>query len=468
MKLYSEYFNVPHDKFVELGVYDAYVDMDSQLHIDPSLIKKTSIPEFVCAYEKFIKYFDNICHLAPHVKYCSKLDRFYKQICRLLTFKELPNTGLGYSGSNSGGSGISGKLSSQLAGSAVEIIQKGIEDPVIFEIMPFIEEGIGPDRISDMTLRILAQNFILFTQRICSEMGIETQIFTKSGTEERYALPAYNNKPIIFVPNKFLLHLPTADSWDDIDTVCNYNAALRARIAKAIGLSWKEVKALSKNKIKEILLNDIDLFNGIISMYKQHTNKPYNFEEDRLGLDIKNKLPQNLTKDYPLEVASSPTTVDMAYDVAIKICNHFKELIEDNGLYRQIMNEDGSYKHESAAQLFFFAIADVYCRANDIDLNREVNAGVGALDFKLSRGYNCKINIEIKYTRNDVEKGYKNQLPAYNRAEKAHRSIYLVIRNSNNDEVKLNKLQHLVEQNNNEPTAIIIDARTQPSASKRK
>lgn len=75
------------------------------------------------------------------------------------TFKEIPNTGLGFSKGNTKGRGISGALSIQLAHSAYTIINAGLEDPEIFGLMQLIEDNMAADRISDMTIAILQKHF---------------------------------------------------------------------------------------------------------------------------------------------------------------------------------------------------------------------------------------------------------------------------------------------------------------------
>jgi len=91
---------------------------------------------------------------------------------------------------------------------------------------------------------------------------------------------------------------------------------------------------------------------------------------------------------------------------------------------------------------------------------------------KISKGYKAKVCVEVKYSSNDIIKGYNFQLPTYNKAEKADRSILLVIRNNQNDELKLKKLQEIqknaLAKNPHSPKVIIVDARIQASASKRK
>jgi hypothetical protein len=78
--------------------------------------------------------------------------------------------------------------------------------------------------------------------------------------------------------------------------------------------------------------------------------------------------------------------------------NGFKKNIEENKLL--LYREDGRARHEVFAQRLFFAVADAYCDANNVDLSREVNAGNGPVDFKLSIGYKGRILVEVKKSSN--------------------------------------------------------------------
>lgn len=65
---YSQYFNLLHQDFVSKGVYNAFLDKDSLLHVDPLLLKGCLIPEFKESYEKFLCYFQQLIPLVRFVK----------------------------------------------------------------------------------------------------------------------------------------------------------------------------------------------------------------------------------------------------------------------------------------------------------------------------------------------------------------------------------------------------------------
>jgi hypothetical protein len=69
---------------------------------------------------------------------------------------------------------------------------------------------------------------------------------------------------------------------------------------------------------------------------------------------------------------------------------------ENNGLWKDFHNNDGTHKKEAFAQRLFFAIAHSYCEANDLDISPESNSGSGPVDFKIGKGFSDKINIEMK------------------------------------------------------------------------
>jgi len=132
-------------------------------------------------------------------------------------------------------------------------------------------------------------------------------------------------------------------------------------------------------------------------------------------------------------------------------------------------NSNGTPKHESAAQLLFYGIADSYCDANNIDLTKEGNNGRGSVDFKLSRGATDKVIVETKLTSNpQLRHGIEIQLPIYMKQEKTKQAIYLIIDNGHPK-----ALEHFIAFYNELDKEIkrkisyfIIDATMRPSASK--
>jgi hypothetical protein len=121
------------------------------------------------------------------------------------------------------------------------------------------------------------------------------------------------------------------------------------------------------------------------------------------------------------------------------------------------------------SQKFFFAIAKAFCKANNLDISPESNSGRGPVDFKFSRGFNEKVLVEIKLSKNSkLLNGYKKQIQEYSKAEKANYSFYLVI-DVGGSQKRIDALLAEYKKNlsnKNSPEIIIVDAKFKPSASK--
>ncbi len=156
--------------------------------------------------------------------------------------------------------------------------------------------------------------------------------------------------------------------------------------------------------------------------------KEYDFNSDPAGEIIWYRISKEEVDSYPI-ILRQPKNLSDMLNVVETICQQFKKLVEDNGLWC-LLYDGNNPKHESAAQLLFYGIADAYCTANNIDLSREVNNGHGPVDFKLSIGKKQKVLVEVKLTSNpQLLHGLKKQLPIYMSQEDTKQAIYLVIDN---------------------------------------
>lgn len=467
---YSKFLGIKHKDLQSKGVYDGYIEKDSLLHLDPLLLRECDIPEFAKAYKDFLKYFESFIILTKNVKEENIHDRFFKQMVNLLTFSEISNTGLGYSVRNTKGRGVSGSLSIQLAKSAYEIIKAGLVDPEIFGLMPFIEDNIGSDRISDMTLSILHKNFLLYTQRISMELKIVTQKYRLNGVI--YEVPFYRGQPMHFIPMKFLADIPIAHDYDDIDNVCNYNNELKKRVANIIGVSWSQYKDYKKSDWREIILHHRDCYDAVINYYKRLNGIAYDFIQDNKNQYNDIYLAEILEK-YPLKCPKDRTYTieEEIYNLTLAICNQFKHLVEDNRIselfYRKKRTPD-----ETDWQMLLYTIADTYKEAASLDvaITREDNPGVGEMDFHITKGAQANTVIEIKRSNNkNLIHGYRSQLVAYMKAERAKSGIFIVIvENGNADAIKaiIKKVQTDMRKNGEYiPEVIYINGSRQLPAS---
>jgi len=424
---FTDKYKLDKSAYLEMGAFDVILDVDSRLFIDPALLELCSIKEFVGAKEKAEKYFAGIITLLSHSH--TDTDMYWKQADKLLKFKELSGTCFGYSQNGTAGNSIGKQLRYVILCTIKELIEVGEKDPTLFELLGVFQEGIGCDRISDLLTFILAPEIFTFTQRVIEQFKLADTEIRYRGKTYKTCRNEFNNKGILLLPSSILSPLPVADAYDDIDWICAENERVRQEINTYFDLGRR--KKLSKIEVYSLMKSNPSFRAALISAYKAAPALPYDFEKDPAGEYAWYHVAKQYVAQYPLElILPANASITNVIEIAEKICEHFKTLIEDNGLWYLLYNDNKKPKHERAAQLLFFGIADAYCTSNNIDLSREIDNGRGFVDFKLSRGAADKVLVEIKLTSNgQLQHGFTTQVPIYMQQEKTKKAIYLVIDN---------------------------------------
>lgn len=463
-KLYSEYFKINASSLQKEGVFNGFINKDSLYYMLPYELEGIEIDEFKNSYDKYKQYFLDIIVLLDN---SNGSDRFYNEAEKRFQFHEIGNVGLGYSKGGKGGSGIGKGFASQLAKTAYQLVKAGIKNPEVFQLVGLLEEGIGADRISDMTLWVLQEDFLLYTQRVSKELKLATKQFEFNFIA--YDLPFNeSDEALVFCPKSILTDLPVAFDSDDIDHVCTHNNILREKINEIISRIFESGSRRSMKKgLKNFILENPAMFDEAIKVYKSK-GQIYDFDNDPKGDFIWKEIVNDVTQNYPLSLITQAKPID----IVNAICNKYQDLIENNGLWKTFHNKDGSHRDESFAQMLFYGIAHSYCEANDLDISPEADSGNGPVDFKIGKGFNDKINIEMKLSTNTrLLHGYKSQLPIYNKAENTNQSIFVIVQLYEKDASRIEKVIDYKRDNetvdNKLPEIVVIDAKRKKSASKR-
>lgn len=425
---FTDEFKISREEFLSTGAFDIILNIDSRFFIDPALLEICEVEEFKGSRAKVEEYFSNIITLIKHSK--KPNDMFWKKANKLLTFKELTGTCFGYSEYGTNGNSIGNVLRETIIYTIKDLIDVGITDPSIFELLGVFQEGVGADRISDMITFILNEEIYLFTDRVVTSFDLSQITVKFNGKEYKSCQNPYNNKPILLIPSTLLCPLPVAESFDDIDLICMENERVRETINSYFDLGRK--KKLNKAEIYSLMKSSSAFSTALIQAYKDAAVTTYDFNNDPTGEYIWYSTAKDYVEEHPLIFSDQKISSNLdVFDAVMEICLKFKKLIENNGLWELLYdNEKRKTKHERAAQLLFFGIADGYCTANNLDLTRESNAGRGSVDFKLSTGANYKVVVEVKLTSNpQLIHGLEKQLPIYIKQEKAQKGVYLIIDN---------------------------------------
>lgn len=465
----SQYMNINPIRLKELGVFNTILDSDSLYFINFMCLKDTEAIELQDSYEHLNSVFKSIAVLLKASK--RENDIFYRKAFDLLEMNEFEEICLGYSMFGTSGSGSGSKYKKLILNTAKEIILAGIEEPEIFQLVGLFEEGIGPDRISDMIGRIIKQDLVEYSKRIYADLLEETSINDNLDFEDGLLINEYNGKKLILLPYDILNELPLASSWEDIDFVCGVNKRVRDEINRRIGDDWSQYTDNSKRRLfKEIVLEDITLLREVINDYKNSDFLRYDFEKDIIGDASWHQPALDFTNKFPIVLKPSIQSNEDVIKIVREICLQFKTLIEFNGLNEVLYSDQKKPRRERIVQKLFFAVSYSYCQNNNLDISPEVNSGRGPIDFKFSYGHKFKVLVEVKLTRNpQLIHGYKTQLVEYELSERTNDAFYLVIDNGGS-RARLDDLNSLhneyIRKGIKVHELIIIDANLKNSASK--
>jgi hypothetical protein len=467
----STYFKVPATQLREHGVLNAYLGVDNRLFVDPNLLKATEVPELRDGRTVLESYFVPVITLLKASK--EEGDIAWKEAVRRLTFKEEHGAALGYASAGGSGRGIGPDLAQILAQRGKEIVDLDIEAPEMFELIGLFQENFGPDLLSDMAVGILLVRFLAYTERVTARLKLQPSGRFRIKSMD-WVLPLHpdGTKALIFVPSDVLTPLPVALDRSEISEVAQFNDDVRRRWNEIVAAASKQRRKPTKSEIRKMLFARPQNVADLVAVYRRTAGNGYDFDADPSGLFSWGYIGRTAAANSPLRIdEKQPKTIEELREVVNLILRQFKKNIEQNKLYEMLYDDAGKARHERFAQRLFFAIADSYCEANDVDISREPNAGNGPVDFKLSAGYRGRLLVEIKKSNNpDLLHGFHTQLEAYQRSEATQDSVYLILRVSERqsgvDDVLALRDRKKAE-GLNVPEVIVIDARKMPSASKR-
>ena len=467
--LFSQYFKIDPNILEDDYIFDPILNLDTLLFIDPLLLN-TSLYKIIREQStiQLKTFYENIISLLQISK--KKNDFAYKTAFDLIPKKEVDGTFLGYGTSSSSGRGISTNNRERIIETAREIINVGVQDPELFIILPLFNKGIGADTISDITTAAIKKSLLDFTATYTKKLKIKTIKYSIDGEEVDIIKNPLRKKitPIILLPCDILRKLPFASSWDEIEDAAYKNSELRKKFNRYVGMIFKAKTKKQKQQQLASLMKNKEGINTLFEIIKSSKINPYDFKKDNECIMFPRHVSKIITENN-LELSVKNYDMDDLKKVVITIIKQFKFLIEEKGMNTLLWKDKKTPNKEETAQKIFQCVADSYCRANDIDINRETSTGVGNVDFKFSHGFSKRIIVEIKLSTNyNIVNGFTTQLASYKKSEETLSGYYVVIDVGNMGD-KYDKLQELYNSDKKKLSEIFyIDALHKPSASKRK
>jgi len=410
--------------------FDPILNTDTKLFVDPFLIFQDNDASWAGAHGRLISHFNTCFRLIAEGSRKS-FSVPYQKALALLRFPEPREFCLGYTESGTRGAGGGPGYARLIAAAMQDAIDRGLQDLRHFEELGVVNEGIGPDRISDLTCNVLRGDFIRYTAAICERHDVPTRQVRVGGASfdtsrlawrsESVQLPwnPFTGRPILLVPTRFLRELPTlnADDWWE-----NYEAEQLRN-----DLNYEVMGKVNKKTIVAAARLNPDSVRTWTTEKEAAQATSYDFARDPRGVWQWERAADEYVRGAPLAIPA-PNDGTQFVEVVSTVLDAFKHFVEQGGGWKLLWNDDGSEKPEEAAQLLFKGIAQHYCTANNIVLDREVNLGVGLVDFKFSNGYRNRAHIEVKKLHNGrFWNGLVEQLPAYLRSDQCDLGWFLPI-----------------------------------------
>lgn len=426
---FSEYFDVENSDDVEW--FDPHLTVDTRLFIDPLLMVDQG-GQWAEAHEELLQHFVHCYRLVA--KATSPTSVSGNTVRRLLTFPEPFEFGLGYTAAGTSGSGGGGFYASRIADGIAVAIALGLEQPEHIEEIGIFNERVGADLISDALANVLKARFVKYTQKVCADLAITTQIHRLRNSRvnlqhgrwlaDDVSLPTNpkTGRPILLCPKALLNRLPTLNPEDWYSDVANED--LRGQLNLNIG------ERVSKSDIVQLARQNASRVREWAREQQSRDDLAgYDFADDRLGVVKWDREPVAFASSNPIEHLMNPETEEQLVHLVERILEQFKHYIEEQRGWSLLFSNDGSEKPEEAAQLVFLGMTQHYLRLFGVELDREVELGRGPVDFKVSAGAKIKLLIEIKKTHNGkFWNGLESQLPSYMKSDQCNNGWFVAIR----------------------------------------
>ena len=230
----------------------------------------------------------------------------------------------------------------------------------------------------------------------------------------------------MLVPQDVVRELPIANDWSGIEAAVTHNTQIRQAVNAMLSGIARPTVADRKDAMRAIALQSPQNFQEFLEAVKEHV-RTYDPNVDALAYyKMKSIFAsgfEGLKTDAQYDFSKGPEEIRRLVHDTLKF---FKQHVENGNLWEELWIGEKP-KKERAAQLIYYAIADAYCHANNVDISPEANMGGGPIDFKFSHGYRARVLVEMKRSSGTVRHGYKTQLEIYLDASRTNFGIFVVM-----------------------------------------
>lgn len=472
---FSEVFELELDE--QDDWFDPFLEADTRLFVDPFLVYADDEEHWAAAHGRLIDFFNMVLELVALSGF-RRHSAHWRAAERLMVFPEPAEFCLGFAESSTAGAGSGRGLQAGMLEGAKSSVQLGILAVEHFEELTLFESGIGADRIGDITCNVLKHEFVEYTQGVAARHDVPTEsIRLRHATWNRDArawldrfvnLPRnpYSGRAILLAPRRFLRELPSVDPVDFWNWCwSNANEEIRGAFNYDIG------RHVDGRTIARFARLNPHLAGKYLRHLEEQPKPPYDFERDPQWQVEWYAAGARFADQIPL--ARLATTPAEFCDFVEAIVSAFAQNVEEQDGWILLWNDEERPRAERIVQALFRSTVIHYCRANDIDLSGESNAGRGPVDFKFSQGWEARAVVEVKLTNNSrYWHGLTRQTPQYMRSEEVECGFFVSVgfRDDDFEEERESQVQEAARSTASETgrdvRVVFVDARRKKSASK--
>lgn len=414
------------------------------------VIKKTSINEFKFSYKKLIDFFSNAI-----VKLESNIPEKLKE--NMVQFDEVKEANLGFSYDSNAGSGLTGKTALSVLHNINKFTKRGLFGIEDFAEISLFDKNVNGDRITDMIINIIKNDFIIYSCRIAQKSNFPVKKFNLKQeynfnemrweyglTDIPYIIDEKGKEiPVLLIPKEFLVTTLYFDEDNFITWIYHNNIDY---VKEIFDYNLKSDIVANKKKIMQDIVenNREEVLRKFSNDGKEYT--AYDLSEDKENVNNIYELANQFYKDnksFLLETKNdnSIMPVKMVAELLIK---YLQMVITDKKGYVFLLSNGNRFISEPKISKFVHILFDARIKDSDfnVDISPETNAGNGPVDFKISRG-DDKVLIENKISSNPklLECIDENkQIHTYLKQEECKDAYLVVFINKESDIDKINTL----------------------------
>lgn len=448
-KRYSEY--IGYDYTGDEEWFNPQVEWDTPLFIDPMLLKYTNIKEFKKSFKKIVDFFSKAI-----VKMNSNIPTTLKE--NMVCFDEVKEANLGFSYDSNDGSGLTGKTAMSVLKNIDIFTSNGLFGLSDFANISLFDKNVSSDRITDMIINIIKNDFINYSNRIAADYSFPTKEFRirqefdfvemrwhYDMTQMPYVINDDGREiPVLLVP-KELLGSDVYCSDDNFMSWIYHNNL--EYVKETFDYNLKTEIVDNKDKILADIIDNQR--NEIIKKFNEDAKniRAYDINEDKKFVyriyEEAKKFYEDTKGNFTV-IAGDKATLPVI-DVAKILIDDLKIAVTNKKGYILLKNKNNSFIAEPKISKFVHIIFDARIKdaGFNVDISPEQNSGFGPVDFKISRG-DDKVLIENKISTNpklltciDEEK----QIHTYLKSEECNNAYLLVFIDKESDVDKINELR---------------------------